>query len=103
MDIVLAGQLIDRRVGLVRRQGDLRFEPRRMNLALAPICLPPTGRRSMLTADPENGVHYNRAHWTGPCAIVLIAGACLQAATILAVEIENVVAHEALALDVRDA
>src|SRR5262245_61385637 len=48
IDVVLAGQLVDRPVGLVGRQGDLGLEPRRMNLALDPHWFPSSGPRLYL-------------------------------------------------------
>jgi hypothetical protein len=40
VDVVLAGQLVDRPVGFVGGQGDLGLEPRRMNLPLEPHGFP---------------------------------------------------------------
>src|SRR5262245_61523366 len=48
VDIVLAGQLVDRPVGFVGRQGDLGLEPRRMNLPLEPHEFPSSGPRVYL-------------------------------------------------------
>src|SRR5207249_8893620 len=43
VDVVLAGQLVDRTVSFVGRQGNLGLEPRRMNLPLEPHWFPSSG------------------------------------------------------------
>jgi hypothetical protein len=67
VDIVLAGQLVDRPVGFVGRQGDLGLEPRRMNLPLDRHWFPSSGPRIYLNhwSRKRGPLHWRKARIQG--------------------------------------